>query len=131
MSDNRRAYKEGVEARTSGHLAIPYPLVSSEIFFWIRGLNGMQYKNQKEGELQHEVDMLKIKVERTKAKNAMPADEFMKARLDSVNNELSAMTLERDHYRDVAADLQKVIDRLSLQISREKKNQKRAGRRTA
>ena len=131
MSENRLAYKEGLAARDRHEYLLPYHPATAMAYYWIRGINGMQYKNQREGELQHEVDMLKLKLDRIKSKSAMPADEFMKARLDSVNNELSEMKMERDHYRDVSIDLQKVVDKLSLQISREKKSQKRAGRRTA
>mgnify|MGYP003631685906 CR=1 FL=1 len=131
MSENRQAYKEGLVARDRHEHLLPYPTNTTQAIYWLRGLNGMQYKNQKEGELQHQVDLLKVKLERAKDKSVTTYDTFLNARMDSLTRELSVMTLERDRYRDASIDLQRVIDRLALQISREKKNQKRAGRRTA
>lgn len=125
MTTNRQAYDEGLVARDRHEHILPYPSMTTMAMFWLRGLNGMQYKNQKEGELEHKVLMLQKKLDRVVAKNAMPADEFMKARLDAITNELTAMTLEYEHYMNKSVELQKTIDKLALKMSREKKQLRR------
>lgn len=125
MQEHNEAYKAGIKDRAVGVTVIPYRLSDPLAMQWLKGFTGMQFKNQRESELKHELDTVKMKLDRIVAKNAMPADEFIKARLSVLTNELASYRSECERLNSNTKAQQAVIDNLSHKLSIEKKRHKR------
>jgi len=120
-NETKAAFQSGVEDRIAGSSINPYSPSATESYYWVKGYLGMQYKNQAESELRRQLTEVHGKLDRIKAKNAMPADEFNTARMNKAINELAASRLETENAQAENERLKKTIDKLALQISREKK----------
>ena len=132
--ETKEAFQSGVDDRIAGSSLNPYNSSSAKSYYWVKGFLGMQYKNQAESELRRQLADVHSKLDRIKAKNAMPADEFNTARMNKAINELAASKLETENAQAENERLKKTIDKLALKISREKKqinNEKNQRRKTS